>query len=461
MKLALVAWVRRNKMAVQLLCFLVVFSAAGSALLLASHAATQTASVEPETGAVSGASTVTDGTTSGGAAVQFGNSAPSYFGTLGTVASSAQQESNAGVKVAMLELNWGAYEPSDGQFDANYINYMHNQFAALRAAGMQVTLGLGVHFTPGWVINMANSRYVDQTGASASEANVIFNQKIRDKVAAYYAQIDRDFGMQNFWAIRLSSGGDAEMLYPGGGTYYAYDANAQNGVDMPSTMVRNPLPGWKAGSTGMSSAQVTGWMNWYIGALDDVTNWQMTLLNSLGFAGYYQLLTPGSGTRPDGLANDITNNLPASVTAVGAVWDKYYAGLASKQHVVTYVSSVADNSGNNDSCTPADSALPLSNSAMDSWSATRWLTRVANANGLLVGGENPGYNIPASLNSFYVDTSANGMMATALRQAHSCGFQTFYWAHDYRLYDGTQTFANYATGIQLLHGGNNPSPVLP
>ena len=51
--------------------------------------------------------------------------------------------------------------------------------------------------------------------------------------------------------------------------------------------------------------------------------------------------------------------------------------------------------------------------------------QVANQYKLGIGGENPGYGIPASLNAHYTDTSANGMMAAALRQVRTCGFKVF------------------------------------
>jgi hypothetical protein len=43
--------------------------------------------------------------------------------------------------------------------------------------------------------------------------------------------------------------------------------------------------------------------------------------------------------------------------------------------VIAYISSVADNSGGNDTCQASDTSLALGNAAMDSWSATRWITR--------------------------------------------------------------------------------------
>jgi F5/8 type C domain len=38
-------------------------------------------------------------------------------------------------------------------------------------------------------------------------------------------------------------------------------------------------------------------------------------------------------------------------------------------------------------------------------------------------------------------------MAAALRQAASCGFTVFYWAHDIHLWDGTIAFSQYASSI--------------
>jgi hypothetical protein len=189
-------------------------------------------------------------------------------------------------------------------------------------------------------------------------------------------------------------------------------------------------------------------VNWYVGGLDNVTAWQMTTLGNLGFTGYYELVTPGSGTRPDDLAYDEQHDLPGDgTTGAGAVWDRYYAMLPGKARVIAYISSVADQSGHDDSCQPGDTSLPLTSTTMDSWSATRWISRIAAGDGLGTGGENPGYGVSASLNAHYTDRSSSGMMAGALRQARSCGFKVFYWAHDLQLWDGTLPFSLYSSKI--------------
>src|SRR5580698_6536465 len=314
--------------------------------------------------------------------------------SLNTHAATAATESAGGVKMAMMEFDWADYETSQGTFSASYMAGIQTQLKAYKAAGMKVTLGLGMAAPPQWVFKLANATYIDQNGNVSAEPDFVFSAAVRAAAVTYLNKIAANVPLSTFWAIRLNSGGDGEMLYPG------------------------------------------------------VTGWQMTTLSGLGFTGYYQLLTPGSGTRPDVLTEAEAANLPADgTTNAGAVWQLYYADLPTTSNVMAYVSSVADQSGANDTFVTSDDSLALTTPSMDSWSATRWITRIANQYGLTVGGENPGYNDPASLNTFYTNTSTTGEMAVSLAQARSCGFTVFYWAHDTDLWDGTLPFADYAAEI--------------
>ena len=381
--------------------------------------------------------------------------APTAWGTLDTQTSSAATEGKAGI-MAMFEYNWASFEPTQGVLSSSYLATMKYELASYQAAGQKVTLGLGLQNPPSWVFSLANSRYVDQNGSTSPEANFVFSQAVRSAAAQYLSLVAAAIPLSNFYAIRLTSGGDGEMLYPGGGTYWAFDNAALTGNGLASGMTRNPDPSWKPGTSGLSQAQISTWVSWYIGGLDNVTNWQMQTLSGLGFTGYYETVTPGSGSRPDYLAQEEQNNLnDQSTTGVGAVWNLYYAQLSNKANVIAYISSVADQSGGNDSCQASDASLSLTNTTMDSWSATRWISRIAVANNLPVGGENPGYGLPASLDSFYTNTSSTGMMASAIRMALSCNFKVFYWAHDIHLWDGTLPFSLYTASIAP---GASPSP---
>jgi F5/8 type C domain len=371
------------------------------------------------------------------------------FGTLdtqpGTVAAEA---GSSDVSVAMFEFDWASFEPSPGVFSSSYLATMEGYLQAYRAAGMKVTLGLGLEDPPSWVFSLPDADYVNQFGGQSNEANFVFSAAVRQAASGYLSQIAADIPLSNFWAIRLTSGGDPEMLYPGGGAYWAFDQAALTGNGLAAGMTPNPDPNWTPGHPGLSRSQIDAWVNWYVGGLDNVTNWQMQTLSGLGFNGSYETVTPGSGTRPDGLTLDELFNLPDDgTTGMGAVWDRYYAMLPTKTNVIAYISSVADNSGRNDDCRPADTSIPVTSPVMDSWSATRWISAIAHQNGLLVGGENPGYGMPAMFDFDYLDTGSNGMMADAVAQAESCGFQVFYWAHDVRLWDGTLPFSLYASSV--------------
>jgi hypothetical protein len=370
------------------------------------------------------------------------------WGTLDTQTGHAATEDHAGVTMAMFEFNWASFEPSNGVFSASYLATMRSELAAYQAAGQRVTLGLGTQNAPSWVTSLANGTYIDQSGNVSTEADWVFSAAVRSAAATYFNKIAADFPLTDFWAIRISSGGDPEMLYPGGGTYWAFGPSALTGRGLPSGMTANPFPSWKPGTAGLTQAQIDTWVNWYIGGLDNVTNWQMQTLSNLGFTGYYETVTPGSGTRPDDLTQTEKANLSNDgTTGVGAVWDRYYAMLPNKANVIAYISSVADQSGGNDLCAAGDDVMPLTSTTMDSWSATRWISRIAVADNLLIGGENPGYGIPASMNSFYTNTSSTGMMASAVKQALTCNFKVYYWAHDIHLWDGTLPFTLYTTDI--------------
>jgi len=273
-----------------------------------------------------------------------------WTGTLGTSPLSAGKESAAGVKVAMMELNWSQYEPAPGVFDVGYENEMKWRLGELRAAGMKVTLGLGLHFTPAWVKQLPNSRFVDQNGRGSGEANFVFNAKIRDEADDYLARADAALDFSTFWSVRVSSGSNSEVLYPGGGSYWAFDKNAQNGADLPATMDRNPIPGWRPGTDGHSITELAYWTIWYVEALADTVRWQAATLRNLGFHGYVEVLTPGVGIYNRKLRSLYADNLPNGVLGLGAAWGVLYWKLRDVPNLVANITSTADGSGDNDRC---------------------------------------------------------------------------------------------------------------
>jgi hypothetical protein len=70
------------------------------------------------------------------------------YGTLDTQASTAGIESQAGVTMAMFELNWASFEPRPGVVSASYLATMRSYLRVYRAAGQLVTLGPGLQNPP-------------------------------------------------------------------------------------------------------------------------------------------------------------------------------------------------------------------------------------------------------------------------------------------------------------------------
>ena len=129
-------------------------------------------------------------------------------------------------------------------------------------------------------------------------------------------------------------------------------------------------------------------------------------------------------------------------------------------NVVAYDSSMADGSKNNTGCTAADAAVALDSSATTNFSAAAWIARIADEYGFEKSGENPG--LPAigdPKRAFYLDPSAQGMMAVTVAQAQSCGFQSVYWAHDDSIWNGLMPLSQLLAYTTPSFPAPNDAPI--
>ncbi|HEX8916800.1 MAG TPA: hypothetical protein VF796_30900 [Humisphaera sp.] len=370
------------------------------------------------------------------------------FGTLLTHEARAKEEAAAGVAVVHLELAWDRYEPADGQFSDRYAAQAKAKLNAYRAAGMKVVLGTGLQHPPRWATELPGGRFVNQDGVAGPPraANLTFNPALRARAERYLARVAADLGT-DFWAVRVGSGPYVECFYPAhdaertANSYWCYDAEAQRGC---------PFPGWRPGERSykgkpFAPADVRRWYDWYLGAMVDGIDWQVAAYRRLGYRGDVHVLMPGVGSRPGDLRRCLDRYLDADAdklhtTSRAAAWHEVIARLKDKAGVVVYVSSVADGSGGNDLPQPADRAVKVDDPAVNKWSATRWLTYLADRHGLAKAGENPGRG---DANGY-----GPGMLTAAVAQARAGRFKAFLWAHDHNLYDGTgPTLAQYAEAI--------------
>ncbi len=366
------------------------------------------------------------------------------FGTLLSDPARAAEEYARGVRVAHLEVGWDQYEHQDGIVNPDYAVRIKRELQAFRAAGMKVVLGVGLQYPPGWVFDYPDSRYVNQYGRTTRVMNLTFSQILREKAERHIARVLADLGPSNIWAVRIGSGGLGEALYPSEradsdrDAYWAYDTAAQAGVGLPPTVSVSPYPGWKPGEKTyngepFSRSQVEEWYDWYLGAMVDGINWQIASYKRLGFDGYHQVVMPSTGSRPREYLRAIRHHLDGTANrnhtmGRAAVWHKVIDGLADRQNVVVYISSVADGSGNDDVCESSDADLSMYETVVNSWSATRWLSHNADRYGMPKMGENPG---PGKTGQY-----GRAMLQAAAAQTRACGLQALMWAHDVNPHDG-------------------------
>lgn len=371
------------------------------------------------------------------------------FGTLMSQPDRSKEEMNSGVNRAMLELSWRMYEPSANRFNEQYIRELREAVQIFQKSGRKVTLALGLHDTPTWVHAIKDSHFMDQYGNVSEDVNVVFNAELRSVVARYIEHVLYSLGPNSFDAVRLTSGGLGEVLYPPGGSYWAFDANARGGLALPKTLRKNPVPGFIPGKGSTDRDKSRLFAKWYIGALVNVLVWQRTVLTANGFQGEYYVLTPGVGVRPSEFEVAINHGLPNGLLGIGAAWYHLYSMLPVIDGFVVYCTSVADSSGDDDISMPSDMDMSLYDIRVLKWSAVRLQARIARGRFMPISGENPGYGY--SYRSHYRDLSVNGMMEKARKQIVGCGLESFYWAHDHNLWNGDVPFRMYAQMIRKVN----------
>lgn len=354
------------------------------------------------------------------------------WGLIGNDGAHLAEERSAGITAKVLSLSWRKYMTGPGTVDAAYVTRKRDELAALRAAGFEVILSLGYHDTPGWVLALPDSQYVNQYGEAyggdgpdLGDANLVFNPILREHLGAYVARVFADLGT-DLAAVRVGGGRYGELTYPPAellghaNNYWAYDAHAT---------AANPVPGWRPGDHS-PNGEAGRFLDWYLNALVDYQTWQIETVRR-SYPGRIMVLYPSWGIRPGQAALAVEGNLAGGTSAerngeiqrgfdfarqVGAIGD---AGV-----VVTTTWLDADGSRDGE----ADQRY---------WSPVHFLASLAAANlhRPALYGENTGHGSAADL----VFTRA---------QARQFGLLGFAWYHEAELLAGTYaTLADYEAVI--------------
>ena len=224
-------------------------------------------------------------------------------------------EQAAGVGAVTIQVSWDLAEPSSGSFSTSYLT-QQGQFPGpltevnqALAAGLKVIIDPGLQYPPQWVVNLPNSQFVNQFGATYSgpiasgndAVNAVTNLTVRSLEQTYLTWLGQQFVPGSITAVREGGGPLGELRYPlpedGSGnyndSYWAYDADTQAALP-PS------VQGWTPG-TG-NAAQATTFLDAYNQNLDSYGVWLNGQLVQ-DFATTVLLMLPGWGERP-GVAQD-------------------------------------------------------------------------------------------------------------------------------------------------------------
>ncbi len=191
------------------------------------------------------------------------------------------------------------------------------------------------------------------------------------------------------------------------------------------------------------ATQVTAWLDWYMASAAARSKWfvdflcRSTASGGLGFLGFVQIVTPGSGVRPSAwstlrAASSLSNGHLAGVQAVWHVLYEAHNSSTWASRVRIHCSSMADGSGSNTPPQAGDDALAIDSTTANSWGSARWMrflrNKFTNLGGLTA--ENPGLG-----SSGY----GTAMLSAAFSIMSAGGWDEFYYAHEKDLWsdDGT------------------------
>jgi hypothetical protein len=358
-----------------------------------------------------------------------------FFGVLQASGTHAAEEVAAGVSAGELALNWGAYQPAQGQVSSSYVSQMRTRLQQLRSAGMNVVLDVGLQYPPAWIFNVdGNTRFVNQYGdvwhssLSQDVPNSVFDQNVRNFEAAYIAQVAADFG-DVFYAIRAGGLLQDELRYPDAtynghsNSYWAYDANAQ---------AHSPVPGWIPGQADTTKA--SAFLNYYLQSITDFSSWLVSTYRSHFPSPWIQVLYPSWGLRPGDTDAAVARNLDGSTPPAG--WGTLSEGLDWSRQINALPDSRVQVYGTwmerGDDGGTANTMAP-----------SHYLATLGAAHGLPAVAENATSGDDAAT------------MATVVQRTRAWGLAGLMWLHEPGLYNGGAV--NLATYSAQIHAG--PSTV--
>jgi len=407
------------------------------------------------------------------------------FGVLGSTCDADRAVSlhKAGVQVAQLDIEWSKFEPAKGQYSADYVSELNTNLGNCAAAGLTVSLGLGLSSAPSWVSDLPDGRYINQYGDSYSghTPNIVFSKDVRASYASYVAKLFELLKMDSISSIRVGTGQAGELGYPSAqnapNSFWAYSDAAQTGGDLPTDVQPTPLPGWTPGAQSwrgatISPQQVDEWFSWYSGEVAKAVTWQIKLVRALGYDRQFILPLAGRGALPADLTLAIAAGLNGTADRDGSLESglyypsqlRYIASTVGTEGMSADVTGLDDAtavdarslSPPQDACQDGDSTADLAAVPnADQWSTTRWTVANARQAGLDVVGENPGSPGAPGTGGHSGSDDLRAQMLHAPQYAAVCNLSAMYWAFEDDLF-GDPSVLSLADYMQAIKEFGTP-----
>jgi hypothetical protein len=229
-----------------------------------------------------------------------------------------------------------------------------------------------VQYPPDWLRHLPTARYQNQFGVRFIDpapgmniVNSVFNAKVRNHQAGYYARVFEQFGT-DFFAVRIGGGWYGEVNYPphrfgeAENVYWGFDPVAQGQEPgLPEGMQPCPVPGWIPGSPEGGADTPRLFITWMLQSLQHYHDWQIHTVRAL-YDGPLLMLYPSWGLRPGHLEASIAGRLAGKTPAEqngevqrGFDFERFVAGIQDPKVLPhsTWVDSNPD-FGNDDSGQP-------------------------------------------------------------------------------------------------------------
>lgn len=242
----------------------------------------------------------------------------SFVGSVnGTAGSTASDLRSNGVTTAVVKVLWNRAQPAPSlTLEPTYIAGLRKQISQYQAAGLDITLDLGLQYPPNWALALPGARFVDQYGhvfnapvASGEMAvDAIYNPRAQLAESVYIHLVAAALGSKTFQFVRVGGLLTGELRMPtntDGGRKNSWWAFS------PTFQASSPVRGYRPGISRESPAADSAFLSYYLNGL---VSYQQFLVSAVAtsFSGDLEVLYPSFGVRPGDVQAALAKHLNGS-----------------------------------------------------------------------------------------------------------------------------------------------------